>query len=82
MNSRCRSCGAEIKWIKMTSGKMMPVNVRQIRYNPAAQSDEDALVLVTEDGRIEKGHFNPAACRIGYTSHFASCPAAASHRKR
>lgn len=82
MNSICRSCGAEIIWIRMASGKMMPVNARPIAYDPAALSDKDAMTLVTASGKVEKGHFNPGACRIGYTSHFATCPAAASHRKK
>lgn len=30
--SRCRSCGAEIIWIKMASGKLMPVDPNPVTY--------------------------------------------------
>ena len=30
--SRCKSCGAEIRWIKMSSGKSMPVDPDQVPY--------------------------------------------------
>lgn len=30
--SICKSCGAEIKWIKLTSGKAHPVDVHQNYY--------------------------------------------------
>lgn len=29
---RCKSCGAEILWVKMTSGKSMPVDAKPISY--------------------------------------------------
>ncbi len=30
--TRCKSCGAEIIWIKTTSGKTMPCNAKEVVY--------------------------------------------------
>lgn len=82
--SRCKSCGAEIKWITMASGKSMPVDAEPIYYttaHPGAKGD-DVLTLVTDAGQIAKGYFNPEGQKRGYTSHFATCPNAKQHRKR
>lgn len=37
--SNCRSCGAEIKWIKTKAGKDMPVNAK-------------AMTVVSEEGEV------------------------------
>lgn len=80
--SKCRSCGKEIIWIKMTSGKSMPCDSEKISFTLAHPSDKDALVLVEPSGKITKGHFDPNGEKIGYTSHFATCPNADKHRKK
>lgn len=77
----CRSCGAEIKFIKMKSGKWNPVNlgVRTII------KDGGKEVLVTESGELISGTFaslEEGANGSGYVSHFATCPNASSHRRR
>lgn len=81
---RCKSCGAEIFWIKMTSGKSMPVDAAPISYSdnlhPSAKG-ENILTLVTEEGTIVRTVFDPAGDRTGYTSHFATCPNANAHRR-
>ena len=41
--SRCKSCNREIVWIKMKSGKAMPVDV-------------PALTVITEDGDTIKAY--------------------------
>lgn len=78
--AKCRSCGAEIIWIKMASGRMMPCDAAPISYDRAPIQDKEKLVLVTPDGRITRGVFNPGSGNIGYTSHFATCPNADAHR--
>lgn len=40
---KCRSCGADIKFIKTVKGKAMPVEVKQIW-------------ILTEDGELVKGY--------------------------
>ena len=39
-------------------------------------------ILVTPDGNITMGTPDPSSDLYGYVSHFATCPAAAAHRKK
>ena len=79
--SKCRSCGADIIWIKMASGKMMPCDATPIRYTLNFTSGK--LTLVTPDGKIARGDADPVSGeRVGYQSHFATCPCAELHRRR
>lgn len=89
--SKCRSCGAEIIWIKTAGGKAMPCNAQPVSYRaiPPIPKDVEQLcgngpvmTLVTPDGRIARGTFDPGSDKIGYVSHFATCPAADQHRRR
>ena len=78
--SYCKSCGAEIKWIKMLSGKNMPVNAQK-RYIIKDGGNE---VLVKESGELIKGTFaslENGANGEGYISHFSTCPNANRHRR-
>ena len=77
--SRCKSCGAEIKWIRMKSGKRMPVDEKPITYRADLKGD---LVLITPDGRVARAVFDPEADKLGYTSHFATCPNANHFRRK
>ena len=78
--SRCKSCGAPIKWIKMKSGKTMPVDAKPITYK--CDLHKGNLTLITPDGKVAKGFFDPGSDKIGYTSHFDTCPNAGKHRRR
>lgn len=77
--SVCRGCGAEIKWIKMKSGKMMPVDPEPIPYKTELPSPKKQT-LVTEDGRVVSGFLDLGSDKIGYVSHFATCPSAGRFR--
>lgn len=79
--AKCKSCGAEIIWIKMASGKMMPCDAKPVSYQTAVPGTKGTLTLVTPDGRVASGVFNPDSDKIGYTSHFATCPNANQHRR-
>lgn len=79
--SKCKSCGAEIIWIKTASGKMMPCNPQKIRYRETVLNRGN-VTLITPDGKIVTGTITPNSDRYGYESHFATCPAAANFRKR
>ncbi len=83
--SKCKSCGAEIKWIKMASGKNMPCDAAPISYSeilhPASKSD-DFLTLVTDKGTLVRTVLDPGGDKLGYTSHFATCPNANAFRRR
>lgn len=81
--SRCKSCGAEIIWIKTQSGKSMPCNPERIVYwkKPGGGSRK----IVTPNGEVlsAKLEGDPTkAAGMGYISHFATCPNADMHRKR
>lgn len=80
--SRCKSCGAEIIWIKMKSGKAMPCNPQKITYKTLVPGTKGSLTLICPDGRIASGEFYPGSDQYGYESHFATCPAAAEHRRK
>lgn len=73
----CRSCGAPIRWARTRAGKAVPLD---------AEPADDGNVVLQEDGtarvltRRQMDGGGVAAPR--YTSHFATCPDAARHRRR
>ena len=78
----CKSCGAEIRWIKMASGKVMPVNAEPVTFSGVQPGAKGAELFVQENGKLARGVFKVAGEYTGYISHFATCPAAALHRRR
>jgi len=76
--SRCKTCGKEIIWIKTTAGKNMPCDAGGILCRPDKQGD---LTLVTRDGKTIRAVKDETSELVGYTSHFATCPAANGWRK-
>ena len=80
--SKCKSCGAEIIWIKTASGKAMPCDAAPISFDLVLPGTKGALTLIEQDGRVAFGKFNPGGDHIGYISHFATCPAAAEYRRK
>ena len=46
MSQQCKSCGAEIEFVKMESGKFNPVNAAP------------RFTIVTDDGRVETGRIS------------------------
>lgn len=78
--ANCRSCGAEIKFIQLKSGKWNPVDPAKRTF----VKDEGDEILVTEAGEVVHGRFasvEEGANGVGYISHFATCPNANAHRK-
>lgn len=79
---QCRSCGKRIIFIRMKSGKNMPVDENFVNYKLAAGGKEriatpagDVVACITGvDAREADG--------FGYVSHFATCPNASQHRRR
>jgi len=81
MMAQCKSCGAEIKFIKMKSGRWNPVNTQK-RY---IKKDGGHEVLVTDSGELIRGTFatlEEGANGVGYISHFATCNASEKWRGR
>ena len=79
--TKCRACGAEIIFIKTIAGKTIPCNAEEHHYIP---SHDGCSIFVNPDGTTERGYEIRTQIdgqRIGYTSHFATCPEADSFRK-
>lgn len=73
--SKCKSCGADILWIKMVSGTSMPVDAEPVMYTEGTKD-----VIVTPDGNVTRGNITKYGESKGYVSHFATCPNAGRHR--
>jgi len=72
--TQCRSCKADIIWIKLNSGKMHPVNAKPKKvFIP--YFIHDAVHAVTDK---KKAHWK---IKMGYESHFATCPDSNRWRK-
>lgn len=80
--AKCKGCGADIRFIKLKSGKAIPVNP-----SPVFIEDRNGTeIIVTTDGRVSNGRQeivksqNQCLTR-GYISHFATCPFANTFRR-
>ena len=71
----CRSCGAPIVWAEMPSGKMNCFDVEPTSAGLWAIDDRTPTPKAAKIARAE-GSSEP-----GFTSHFATCPNAESHRR-
>lgn len=76
--TRCKSCTAPIRFARLASGKMLPLNVEpdalrgNVRWDPLTN---EAVVL--KRGEVEEARARRAEL---YLSHFASCPQGPAHR--
>ena len=74
--SECRTCGAGIIWAEMPSGKM---NCFDVEASPAGAWALDDRSNPPKAAKIVRAEGSGEA---GFTSHFATCPQAAEHRRR
>lgn len=77
----CKGCGAHIVWIRTKAGKSMPCNSLILDFKIVPGGKEK---IVTPDGDVVSGITGIDADEkdgMGYTSHFATCPAANKFRK-
>ena len=77
----CKSCGAEIIWVKIAGGNRMPCDPDLVPYwaKPKAKGK-----VVTPNGEVLSCDFDgdlQQATGLGYVSHWATCPYADAHRK-
>ena len=80
--SKCKSCGAEIKWITTVNGKSMPVDAEPVQFHHDPSGTE---IFVTDGGAVVRGitaKTGEEGTTTGYNSHFATCPFANQHRRR
>ena len=64
--SSCKSCGADVYWLKQIDGKDVIVDTDPVKVFVEVASEGPQRVY---------------SLRIGYQSHFSSCPDAAQWRK-
>ncbi len=89
----CSKCGEPIVWIRTKSGKSMPCNtepvaIMSIEGTPRG-TPRDEVSGITAGGTMMRGRrateaeiaANPDRYKI-HISHFATCPHAASFRRR
>lgn len=78
----CKSCGAEIVWVKTNKGQAMPCDSKKVM---AAKDDKGKDLLVTPSGNVVRVNLAATITEnnvvIGYISHFATCPNANGHRR-
>jgi hypothetical protein len=82
----CKKCNAELVFIQMTTGGVMPCNVPSHKITLNQFSKDTFIVLVQsggqELGKIMCGEIDPNGKFKGYTSHFATCPYALNFKKK
>ena len=79
--AKCRECGKEIRWIKTTAGKAMPVDPKPVLYWVVPGG---AARIVTPEGKVLSCALQGATkdvTGLGYTPHWATCAAWQSLKK-
>ena len=82
--SKCRSCNADIIWLKTKTGKHIPCNPVLVKY---WQKHGGTKKIVTPDGDViscetEPGLFDRTADGSGYIPHWSTCPKADDFRRK
>lgn len=72
----CKGCGAQILWTMTERGKSMPCDPYIITFVPGGGPE----TFVTPEGKVERGARSKDG-KIGYISHFATCPQSRRFRK-
>lgn len=78
----CRSCGAPMVFVKTIFGKRIPLDVEPNMEKGNVVVANGVAIYIS--GPKREGEARVVAERVGlrlYTSHFATCPDAAEHRK-
>ena len=78
--SKCRACGAQIVWIRTTSGKSMPCDAEPVYYQIGNQKKER---IITPNGETLACEIVPPdhADGVGYRPHWSTCPSAGKFKK-
>lgn len=79
--STCRSCDAEVIWARSSStGHLMPVDAQPVDGGNVLLSTGPGVRIATVVGKkAQPNLFGDDGPR--YTSHFATCPNADTHRR-
>lgn len=79
--SQCSKRGARILWVRMKSGKKMPVNPNFVNFR--RDGGKDRIVLA--NGEVTSGTIitDPGEAQgFGYVSHFATCEYTQTFRRK
>jgi len=80
--AKCKSCGAEIVWVRTETGRAMPLDPGEVAL---IESSQGSVLAVTASGKVIRGDIVGNSCEDGYIlariSHFATCPQADQHRR-
>lgn len=72
----CKSCGASIRWAKTANQRLMPLDPQPTAAGNIRLDDDGGCTVLSGDSlRTHRSEM------LLYTSHFATCPGAGSHRK-
>lgn len=79
--SQCKSCGAEIVWVKTRHGKWIPCDEGLVPYK---QCDTGSGSVVLDDGTVVRCDlaFDGEPSGLARVAHFATCPDADKFRRR
>ena len=80
--ARCKSCGAEIVWVKTRAGKDMPCDPGLIPFWAKFKATSK---VVTLDGDVVSCLLDgdpDEISGVGRIPHWATCPNAAQHKRR
>lgn len=70
--ARCKSCSAEILWVKTSRGKSMPIDAAPVENGNIVLDARHQTVVV--HGTPQDG--------LNHLSHFVTCPNAHEHRRK
>lgn len=89
MSDRCRSCDAPIRWVtSAATGRAMPLDLEptpagNVMLHGGGEEEAAAVAEVLATDRLTRARALAAAGTLDlYLSHFATCPDAATHRKK
>ncbi len=72
----CRSCNAEIIWVKTAKGKNMPIDAEELEH---LNGGDRAFTIFDREGNSMR--VEPGETVVGHLSHFGTCPNADKHRR-
>lgn len=82
--STCKGCGRSIDWIRMKSGKSMPVDPE-----PVYIVEEGSQVFITDEGETITGQLAVPATQeemgrlfVAFIPHWKTCPEARQFRRK
>ena len=74
----CKGCGAEIDWVRMKSGKAMPIDPE-----PVFVAEGGNQVFITDEGDTITGTASETNTgTVAFVPHWATCPAYKSFKRK